>query len=189
MKHHEPTGLVALICILAILNVNGCSEPPEPGLVDQDANVRVEILGTKIGPVIYQAKDRRGKLEPRANQAKEPFLQITIEVLNNSQTKKLVYSGWCEDANQRKRATLADDHGNSYSPKLHSSAVLMTNVEVAGHHTGSLYPGSSMNDVLIFEVPVDTASFLTLTLPKSAYDETQSGSLKLRFPTSSIQMR
>ena len=189
MKSQFKGRIFGCLSITAILFLGGCSGTTEPGTVAQDANLRVEILSSKIAEIDYQAKEGRVRLDVKPGKAVQEYLQVMIEVSNKSDSKKLNYSGWCEEGSFRKRAILTDEFGNTYSPKLHSSAIRMSNVEVVGHHTGSLYPGSSLTDVLVFEPPVDNATILTLQLPKAAYDELDLGTLTLRFTTESILKR
>jgi len=189
MKRQTICHVLCLICIVKLALIGGCSKPREPGKVDSDETVRVEIIACRIGPLTYQSRDRKNKLDSKSVKAKEDSLLFTVEILNRSDSKKLNYTGWCEEGNPRKRAKLTDNFGNVYGPKLHSSAVRMSSMEVIGHRTGALYPGSSLNDLLVFELPIDNATLLTLELPKEAFDESASGNFVLRIPTKDIESR
>jgi hypothetical protein len=177
------------LSIFALMSIIGCSKPVELGLEAQDETVHVEILSAKIDELEYQAHDRRYKMDLKPGKAPQEYLQITVDVTNRTDSKKLFYAGWCEEGYANRRASLADEHDNIYEPKLHAVSGRLVVASIVGHHLGTLYPGSSMNDVLIFEVPVDTAEVLTLELPKGAYSDKEKGSLKFRFPTSLIQIK
>lgn len=177
-----------IVCFLMVASMIGCSRPVVLGTTAEDDSVWVEIVSVKIDELEFQTKDRRFK-ESKSGKLKQESLQINVDIRNKTTSKKLFYSGWCEDGFGTKRAKLTDDHGNVYAPRLHSSSTRLVTSKVVGHHVGPLYPGDSLNDVLVFEIPVDNAKELTLELPKSAYNDKETGYLKLKFPMSSILKR
>jgi hypothetical protein len=177
------------LSLFALVSIFGCSKPVELGLEAQDETIHVEILSVKIDELEYQAHDRRFRMEPKPGKAPQEYLQITVDVTNRTDSKKLYYAGWCEEGYANRRARLEDEHSNVYEPKLHAVSGRLVVASIVGHHLGTLYPGSSMNDVLLFEVPVDTAEVLTLELPKGAYSDKEKGSLKFRIPSSMIQIK
>ncbi len=95
--------------------------------------------------------------------SKDELLLIVIQVRNLSQTKKLEYRSWMgEDfAFERDFATLQDNFGNHYK-----RITFGIGTKVVGQaESDSFYPGKSVSDILVFELPINTAEYLDLELP------------------------
>ena len=86
------------------------------------------------------------------------YLVITVTVKNNSATRKYDYMTW--RGNAFADGTLSDDIGNSYKQ---IDKGMEGPVGSAGDQ--SIYPGKTLTDVLVFELPVAGAKTLTLELP------------------------
>jgi hypothetical protein len=116
--------------------------------------VAVSIASARIDRVI--------KTGIAGRQQVGPFLTIAVQVTNRSGTRKVDFRGWNNDLDLLgPRCTLVDEHGNEYAQKR---------TGVDGKYEGqvlteTIAPRGSMNDVLIFEPPVDAAQELRLEIP------------------------
>jgi regulator of protease activity HflC (stomatin/prohibitin superfamily) len=101
----------------------------------------------------------------------EPYLWVKITIENKSKTKKCDYMGWSADIiTIDKRASVHDELGNTYR----RISFGITDKVVGQLPRGdSIYPGKSLADVLVFEVPVDGAKELRLTLPAQQIRENE----------------
>jgi hypothetical protein len=118
-------------------------------------DVHVWMMSTAEAKVSYQ--DLTG------NQVSaEPLCQIGVRIHNTSKTKKLDYRGWCgAGVLLGASARLVDEFGNSYRAMNFGlgSQVQGQILEAA------IYPEKWVDDLLVFELPVQRATKLTLTLP------------------------
>src|SRR5438132_3852782 len=138
-----------------------------------------------------------------------PTKQLTIQVFvdNANSTRKIDFLGWSGAATsavgladllggtgrtkgngtesltapERNAATLTDNFKNPYkrlSPEL--------GAQIPGQISTptSVYPGKRVEDLLVFEPPVDKVQFLRLELPATAFGGT--GSLRLQIPKEMI---
>lgn len=112
----------------------------------------------------------------------EEQLTIALAVQNQSNTKKLNFRGWAGDVTDilDRAGTLADEHGNTYR----RIGFGYTARPVGQASLDSIYPGKAVNDLLVFELPIEAARELRLTLPGAAVGG--EGELKLKIPTASI---
>ena len=81
----------------------------------------------------------------------------------------------------RSAATLTDNFGNTYKPVRFD---LGTQVSGQISAATSVYPGKEVEDLLVFEPPVDNVQFLRLQLPAAAFGG--SGELRLQIPKGMI---
>jgi hypothetical protein len=168
----------------------------------QQGDIRVEIGGVAERNV--KVRDVLGE------ETVSPTKYLTIQVIlsNTSTTRKIDFLGWSgagatplalsdllggansNKANAtetvaaagRNAASLMDDHGNSYK---------RITLELGGQIPGqinaatSIYPEKQLEDLLVFEPPIDNIQFLRLELPAGAFGGT--GSLYLQIPKAMIQ--
>lgn len=171
-------GLYRWISMLTLLvSAAGCADVAA-GTVASDGKVQVHYLGGRVGKVTFVSGNSKTVSD-------KELLQIQIWVENLSESSKLEYKGWGgEGLTSGKRARLKDDLGNEY--KTVSIGIL--HKPVGQKSNESLYPGSSIQDVLVFEAPVEKAQVLHLTLPRGAYTQDTNGpiALQLAIPTSSF---
>jgi len=156
----------------------GCADVAA-GTVATDGQVQVHYVTGRIGRVTFVTSNNSKQVSDK------DLLQIQIWVENLSGSAKLEYKGWGgEGLSSGQKARLKDDLGNEY--KAVGSGILQKPVGQKSNE--SLYPGSSIQDVLVFEVPVDRAQVMHLTLPRSAYTQDQNGprALELAIPTSTF---
>lgn len=143
----------------------------------QLGDVEVSINSTKIGKI-----DLIGLSGP-GNSTKE-YLSIALTIKNNSATAKLEYTTWrggriivSDEA-----AELRDEHLNKYQLVDFGFG---NKLDGAVERNASIYPGESVSDILVFELPVKSANTLRLELPGKAV--AQSGRVGFEIPTSSIK--
>jgi hypothetical protein len=168
----------------------------------QLGDVRVTIGWIVLGNVKIK-NDVLG--EERVSDKK--YLCIQIFVQNLSEERKLDYRGWsgveaagpnladllggAKDVNGLTQtlagaaayaATLTDENRNVYKRmKLDLGSYVVGQVV----SEKSIYPKQRVEDLLVFEPPVEKAQFLRLELPAASYH--RSGSIRLQIPSDSIR--
>lgn len=121
-------------------------------------NVQVEVIGATAGLVPL---DRR--ITGGSTSSEESLLSISLRITNLSDSKKLSYSTWRDTTSflSTDVCSLRDNFDNTYRRVgFPFSASIRGSTD-----SDSIYPGESIEDVLVFELPVDSASELFLTLP------------------------
>ena len=140
-------------------------------------DVSIEIKSVTLGNV--EVEDFIWKT---TSTSKEPYLSFAICITNESQTKKIDFRSWCGHAYDfRDGVKLTDNFGNSYK----QIGVAATERPVGGDGSDSLYPEKSLQDVVIFEPPVNAVTELRLELP--AHNADEEGTFKIRIPITMIQ--
>ncbi len=123
------------------------------GLVATAGDVTVEIMGTDINTV--QFLDFRGEVE---GTSKEEFLLVKLKITNNSDVKKHGYTPW-ESGRFGKEPILVDEYGNDYTARSPSLQRIAGQVRFE-----DIYPGKSVEDLYVFDRPVDKASKFKMNL-------------------------
>jgi hypothetical protein len=153
---------------------------PEP--VEQwaspDKAVRLGDLQVQVDGVA------RGKVDLKdvfrgAGQSKDELLVIKLTLTNMNPNKKVEYRSWsgADFSVGRDYATLKDNFGNGYKRITFGlGAGPVGGVE----RNESIYPNKSQTDVLVFELPVDTATHLDLEMPATNYGG--EGFVRFRLP-------
>lgn len=143
----------------------------------QQGDVQIHITAVKVGKVAL--KDMFGK----SKESKDDLLTITLQVSNLSSAKKLNFGTWRggDFSFGGDFALLTDDNENTY--KRIDFGV--SSAPVGGVSRESIYPGKYCTDVLVFEVPVDAAKWLHLTLPADNFGG--EGKLRFEIPASAIR--
>ncbi|MDB5340884.1 MAG: hypothetical protein JWN70_6503 [Planctomycetaceae bacterium] len=155
---HLPCMLLLLVMSVGTVS---CSKPPL-GAVATDGKVEVRYITGRIGKVLFAS----GKSQQRSE---KDLLQIQIWIENLSDSKKLEYKGWGDDnLSSAKKARLKDDLGNTYKQVTFG----LMHRPVGQKAKESLYPGSAIQDILVFELPVEKAQMVHLILPKGNYTDT-----------------
>lgn len=176
------TKLSKLSCVMALLlmTASGCSKVAA-GTIATDGVVEVHYVAARIGKIAFVS----GASQTLSD---KDVLQIRISIENRSDATKLQYKGWGGDSlASAHKATLSDDLGNIYKPVtfgiIHRPAGQKANE--------SLYPGTTLDDVLVFEVPVEKAKLMHLILPRRNYTQDLNGpaELELAIPTRTIAGR
>lgn len=143
----------------------------------KQGDVQVRITAVSIGTVAL--KDMFGD----SKESQDELLTITLQVSNLSSGKKLDFGTWRggDFSFGGDSASLTDDNDNTY--KRINFGVSST--PVGGVSRESVYPGKSISDVLVFEVPVDAAKWLHLTLPADNFGG--EGMLRFEIPATMIR--
>lgn len=136
-------------------------------------DLKVQITETTIGKV--QLKD----IFREDATSKEDFLIVKLELRNLNPTKKVEYRSWAgEDFSLgHDHAALIDNFNNRYK-RIGFGLGSYPVGAVKGSE--SLYPNKSVTDVLVFELPLDRATYLELELPASNYG--CEGMIRFRIP-------
>jgi hypothetical protein len=115
----------------------------------------------------------------------QKFLVLRFQVANVGAERKLDYQSWADgnDGPSKHPPTLADNTRRMYRQRPCPSGAT-----AAGQRRGGvIYPGKSLDDLLIFEAPADKIEYLRLQLPASACNT--EGTLQLQIPRSMIEFR
>jgi hypothetical protein len=145
--------------------------PPPPNFrrVDEAPKVRpfgevavVESVAVFPSRAVIGQTPLKDAISGRPGQSADRLLIISIGVANHSDTKKLNYRSWHpEVVTGGDVAILRDEFGNTYKGLRFG-----VGVEPIGRvKSASVYPGQSIVDVLVFELPIDKAKQLDLELP------------------------
>lgn len=155
----------------------------EPEWVDarkgavRQGDIQVRVAGVSVGKVPLEDAFSEG------SKSKDDFLMVKLELKNTSSTRKVEYHTWSgrDLIFERDYATLRDNFDNVYK---RVSFGQISHPVGAVERSESIYPGKSISDVLVFEVPVDTIEYLRLELPAKNFGGT--GMLRLQIPKSMI---
>jgi hypothetical protein len=166
-------------------------QAPEPVLPGSQIGwlINPQKVG-ELGIGVFKAKISKVALGKGQNtgQSEDDLLQIYVTVLNHSDARLVDYRTWADLHTSIARhgfpfdtsvATLEDDLGNRYNRITFGLEKPADRVDQAG-----VYPGKAMTDVLVFELPVERAKELTLTLPLGHVE--LEGKLKFKISIASI---
>jgi len=143
-----------------------------------DMSIHIKALG--FSPVNLRDNDNRFQVP-----TDERYMWFHLHIQNTSRTRKYDYSTWGGSPTGildlgNGVATLKDDCGNSYA-----TITFRRNVQLVGRTSrATLYPGSSIEDLLVFEAPVAAAKSFLLRLPGEALE--QKGDVRFSIPHSAI---
>ena len=128
--------------------------------VVQLGDMRVAIERISVGSVPLKQKYIASGGTTGANEA---YLVVTVSMTNTSSNRKLSYKTWEGEQFDlgRNYATAMDDAGNVY--KRVNFGTMAVDGQISDEQ--SIYPGASLEDVLVFEKPVYSAKFIHLELP------------------------
>lgn len=106
------------------------------------------------------------------------YLAVTFDLKNETEHRKI-------DLNNKLELTLTDDFQNNYS-QLEMPQWYAGSTEVLNDNSASLYPGKVMTQTAFFEVPINTASEIILSIDATGADIQDN--IHLRFLTKNIKM-
>jgi hypothetical protein len=137
--------------------------PAAPVWVDaskpvQAGDVRLWLVAS-LGFVSYDS------IVDGKSQSQEKRLLIQVRIENIGKTRKINYTGWGLGLLNPNAATLKDNFDNTYKrvmPEFGSTIVGQVS------ETTSIYPSKYLDDLLVFEAPVENMQFLRLVLPAAA---------------------
>ena len=144
----------------------------------RQANIEIRITQVLVGKIPLRAG-----FDDSETQSKDKLLKVVLELHNLSKSKKIEYQSWSgrDLSFNRDYATLKDNFGNNYKRINFGFGTKV----IGQTKSDSIYPGIKIQDVLVFETPVDTVKYLNLELPAKNFDG--EGMLRLRIPTGMIQ--
>jgi hypothetical protein len=183
---------------------------PQAKIIWLDAGkgpIAYEDLRVQVGMVLVSTVKIKSALEEHG-ETPSKHLGIQLYVGNASKTKKINYRGWSgatsaaglDDALKsitgggglggvmgvagKNAATLTDNFGNPYKP---FKANVVLGEEIPGQISAetSIYPERNIEDLLVFEPPLENIDYLRLELPAAACGMT--GTLHLQIPKSMIR--
>ncbi|HUT12317.1 MAG TPA: DUF4339 domain-containing protein [Thermoguttaceae bacterium] len=131
-------------------------------------DVRVKILSAKVGVPLFIGNSGN----PARPKDPKPYLLIQVQLRNTHPNKKLDYTSWSVS---RTDLEPEDDFGNTYKPKRFAGGAPMGQLTAE-----SIYPDATIEDLLVFEPPIDKIKYLRLELPAEAFGE--SGTLRFEIP-------
>ena len=135
----------------------------------QQGNLRIEVTRLFVGKVALKS------LGDEEGVSKDALCQIGLRISNLGAASKVDYQGW-QGNSLSSDATLADDVGNHYK-----GVEFGISTQIVGQlRSESIYPGKSVEEVLVFEAPVEAARYLNLELPAKNVGE--KGTIRLRIP-------
>ena len=106
-------------------------------------------------------------------------LIIELKIQNITETRKIDYLSWRRDLGSlQSNASLTDNFGNRYR-----YVEFVTKYPKGAVKSVSIYPGNSITDVLVFELPISKATSLKLKLPGENVGATSNIELTLPNPS------
>lgn len=175
----DPIEVARVMAKMPLLNPSeSAPDAPKPREIDPDkavafGDVRLQIEKCRIGKCLETSMFSR---EP--TQSKNAFLSIGLYIENGSETKKFTYRSPTTRFGPR---LLKDNFGNDY--KSHGG---IGGDGFAGQDNyEELPPGKSVHDLLVFDVPVEKASHVELTIPAENFGG--KGELLIRIPLSKFE--
>jgi hypothetical protein len=150
--------------------------PSDKAVVHGD--LQIQITKTAIGKVPLKEIFHEGAT------SQDDLLMVTLALLNKNPTKKVEYHSWAgkDISFDRDYATLADNFENTYKRiGFGISSYPIGAVE----RSVSIYPNKVVTDVLVFQVPLDNATYLDLELPAKNFDS--EGMIRFRIPMKKVE--
>lgn len=136
----------------------------------QQGDLKIQVVKARVGKVEIEAI--RGKRE-----SARAMLAVEIEIENTSRTRKIDYHSSRGSAG----TVMSDNFENKYRP----IDLSFGDRPVGSVFVEALYPGASVQDILLFEIPVDQAEFLHLEIPAAFLDG--EGRVRIEIPASMIE--
>lgn len=120
----------------------------------EEEGIAVRVSSPVAGPVPCESLGRPVQ--------SDPHLAFSLEISNKTDGKKGSYKTWAgSPLGLGSKATLRDNLGNYYRQiDFGFGSKIIGRVEDA-----SIYPGKSIEDVIVFETPIDKAASFDLELP------------------------
>jgi hypothetical protein len=138
-------------------------------------DVRIQVGWVVVNHVNYEEILEKAR-------SQEKYLGIQVRIENGGMTRKIDYKGWASLVNVFGGATLTDNVGNSYNRKNFG---LGTQIVGQVQEATSIYPGKSVEDLLVFETPLDNIQHLQLELPGSTVGV--GGKIRIQIPKAMIR--
>lgn len=145
--------------------------------VVQQGDIRVQVTKVAIQNIPL---DHLG----RSSESEDRLLAVYLRVSNTSKTKKVSYLTWRGKpiSFERDAATLADNFDNVLK---RINFGFGNDVKGAVKSTESIYPGKEVDDILVFEAPIDATDYVRLELPAANFGGT--GNIRLQISSDMIE--
>lgn len=116
-------------------------------------------------------------------ESKDDLLIIWLEITNTTENKKIDYQGWMSTyaSLQNINAMLTDNNDNRYRGIKFGATSTVKDAKT----NESIYPGKTILDAVVFELPIDGVEYLNLKL--SAKGCKEDGEFKFRIPSEMIK--
>lgn len=155
---------------------------PELKWADVGEGAILPPVGVVIQHVVIGKVALRDSIRSATTKSAEDYLAVTFWVFNLSDAKKVNYRSWHQEFTLgRDVAVLRDEFGNVYK----RVGFGLGTQPVGAVKSESIYPKTNIEDVLVFERPVDKATRLELELPGGNCDV--EGTFRFRFPTEPVR--
>ncbi|MAT70868.1 MAG: hypothetical protein CMJ58_15240 [Planctomycetaceae bacterium] len=140
--------------------------------------VQIEIVSVHVGKVPLSQAFLGDDAE-----SVDAQLTVWLKISNTTTNKKIDYLGWMSDSASFLDidAELTDDADNRYRGVSFGGMTAVKGADTSG----SIYPGKSISDAVVFEPPIDGAKYLDLKL--SAKGCREEGEFRFRIPAEMIQ--
>ena len=144
----------------------------------QLGNVKIQITQVVIGKVPLHRKIMGDDTE-----SQDDLLTVWLEITNTTTNKKIDYQGWMSSFASMMDidAVLTDNNDNRYRGISFGATSVVKDAKT----NESIYPGKSIADAVVFELPIDGAEYLDLKL--SAKGCKEDGEFKFRIPAEMIK--
>jgi hypothetical protein len=128
-------------------------------------DVRISVRGAWIGPVELTGTNTQKRA------TKERYLQLWINVINAGVARRVEFQGWSVTPAEPGGPVphLTDPTGKQLAAKTFPRG---TSAAWLAEPVG-LFPGKSVDELVVFELPDPNAAFLRLELPGSAFGGTE----------------
>jgi hypothetical protein len=140
-----------------------------------DLRIRVKKVAIQKIPLVNLGRD---------SESADDLLAVYLQVTNTSPTKKVNYQTWRgkQISFERDSASMTDNFDNTLK---RINFGFGTEVEGAIKISESIYPGKEIDDILVFEAPIDATQYLRLELPAQNFGGT--GNIRLQIPNNMIE--
>jgi len=147
---------------------------PEPwpgvGLADENGHVRVALKTATVEKVTVVRPSVGVK-----RKTDKPYFKVVLAIQNLSPTEKLHYSGWGVSLDNHDHiATMKDNAGVEYRQPESRDVI------VGQFEKDSIEPNASLEEILVFHLPLSYAKYLKLSLPAQAVGG--AGVLRIKIP-------
>lgn len=137
-------------------------------------DMRIQITGASVGHL----PGREANAKAGATEDEKIYLMISVR-LENVSNRKVDYVSYSGTVRGAEPPLLRDDLGSNYSR--------VTTPGLSGQlRRESLYPGKAQVDLMVFERPVPSYQQLELTLPGSAFGDTEP--VRFKIPRSMVEV-
>ena len=146
-------------------------------------DIEVKIKKVAIGKVVSV-----GIMGDSEYKSKDDYLLVYLSVRNNNPHKKHDVRSWGHNiyygtTSNNEAITLVDNYDNTYDRSFTQD----TNNLKEGYISASLYPNKSIDDIAVFEIPVDGIEYLRLKLSVKWVDNKEEGFYRFQIPASMIK--